>query len=157
MNDKDTPPETDANPSPNAEDEAKIVVDEDWKSQVQAEKEAAEQQRQQEQEPQPGRGRIPPASLELLVTSMAAQCMMGLGLMPDPFTNEVSTNLDLAKHQIDTLDMLEQKTEGNRTKEETDLLSNSLHELRMLYVSVSKAPPAPTSDEPPESGNIVMP
>ncbi len=137
-------------------EEPKIVVDDDWKEQVQAEKEAAaaelEQQAVQQEAMQ-----IPPASFDLLISSLSTQALFALGLIPDPRTNQPQVDLDAAKHQIDMLSILEEKTKGNCTPEETKMLSTSLHELRMLFVEVSKnAPKADGPDDQPSS-NIVMP
>jgi hypothetical protein len=82
----------------------------------------------------------------MLVVTMATQAMALLGQGVDPETNEPAANLPLARHHIDLLVMLEEKTEGNRTEEETVLLSNLLHQLRLLCVSVESSgesdPPA---------------
>ena len=50
---------------------------------------------------------------------------------------EPAVNLDMAKHQIDTLSVLEEKTKGNLNEEEKRLLDAALYETRMRYVSVS--------------------
>jgi hypothetical protein len=134
------------------QEDPKIIVDEDWKSQVKAEKELADEQ-PAEQAEQP---EMPPPSLELLVTSLAAQAAVGLGLMPDPFSNSTHLELDMAKHHIDMLGVIEEKTKGNLSKEEHEMLDSALHELRMLYVQVSNNPPSESEDSPP-SGGIVTP
>ena len=54
--------------------------------------------------------------------------------IPNPETDEVVINLPLVKHIIDTIEMLEQKTQGNLTAPEANFLSNTLYELRMGYV-----------------------
>ena len=66
------------------------------------------------------------------------QAMMSMGLMPDPSGGEPKIYLDQAKHFIDTVAMLEEKTEGNRTDEESNLFRHLLHELRMAYVAIQK-------------------
>ena len=55
---------------------------------------------------------------------------MALGLLPNPVTKKADVQLDQAKHAIDLLTMLQQKTEGNRTPEESGELEAALHELR---------------------------
>ena len=52
-------------------------------------------------------------------------------------TKKPNLELDQAKHVIDLLTMLEQKTEGNRSPEETAELDSTLHELRLAYVTIS--------------------
>ena len=89
---------------------------------------------------------LPPATFDMLVFTMATQAMALLGQGVGSETNEPEFNLPLARHHIDLLAMLEEKTEGNRTEEETALLSNLLHQLRLLCVSVESSgesdPPA---------------
>jgi len=64
--------------------------------------------------------KLPPPSFALIVASFAAQASVALGQMPNPMTNKQEVNLELAKHAIDTLAILEQKTKGNLTADETD-------------------------------------
>jgi hypothetical protein len=130
-----------------APEEKKIIVDEDWKSQAQAEKEELERHKHEEpaaaspdqQEPETAMPPMPPASLAFLVSSLGMQAMIALGLMPDPTTGKPEVHLDQAKHFIDTVAMLDEKTEGNRTPEESAMLGDLLHELRMGYVAVQSA------------------
>ncbi len=132
-------------------EERKIVIDEDWKGQVEREKQAAEAAKEEGEE-QEGEGaqqpekdaseaQLPPVSFPTLVTSLAAQALAAMGQMPDPAEGHPVVRPDLAKHCIDTLGMLEEKTKGNLTTEETGMLSEILHQLRMLFVSVRNAPP----------------
>jgi len=141
----------------------KIIVDDDWKAQAQAEKERLAEETQKpasvagsaapsaagsEAPPAeaaapaaeaPGRAReIPPASFETLVQTLAAQAMMGLGGYEDPQTHRRLVDLDLAKHMIDTLRILEEKTRGNATEEERKLLDRTVYDLRMLFVDISQ-------------------
>ena len=148
------------------EREPKIIVDSDWKEQVAREKEQAaqaaggkaeqsadgeqradgEQSGEEEQnaeststqreEPAPP---PPPASFEILVSMLFTQAMSMLGQIPDPNTGKPSVNKPYAKHHIDTLEMLSEKTTGNLTESESSMLSEALHALRMTYVNV-KAP-----------------
>lgn len=128
--------------------EKKIIVDEDWKTQVQAEKEAAEQPPTEESTETPADASadklgqdvpLPPASLEILIGSLATQAMVSLGIFPNPATNEVQRLPNQAKHLVDMLQVLQEKTEGNRTAEESAMLEDTLHQLRMAYVQISQA------------------
>ena len=76
----------------------------------------------------------PPASFSVLVTMLFTQAMAMLGQMPDPNTGEAKVNKPFAKHYIDTLEMLEMKTKGNLDEQETAMLNEALHALRMMYV-----------------------
>jgi hypothetical protein len=135
----------------------KIIVDEDWKSQVQAEKEAAAKSDGEPGEaeapdaaprqhaPTGGVGAIPPATLDVLISSLAAQAMAAMGHLPDPREGHPVVRPDVAKHAIDMLGMLEEKTKGNRTPEESAMLEGILHELRMIFVTTRKESSAPAS------------
>ena len=125
----------------------KIIIDEDWKAQVEAEREAL--RKKQEATPTGGPAEKPaseaqrppsPASLATLIASLALQAMMALGLVADPKSSPPQPHLDEARHLIDMLQMLEDKTAGNRTPEESRLLDSTLHDLRMAYVSVQSRP-----------------
>lgn len=120
---------------------SKLIIDEDWKSQAQAEKEALERQLHQQPSPPPKTAEtapMPPATLAVLLTTLATQTLAALGQIPHPVSGKPEFHLDEAKHFIDTLEMLETKTAGNRSAEETQLLDNLLHELRLGYVEVQK-------------------
>ena len=62
-----------------------------------------------------------------------------LGQLPNPATGDKTVNLQAAKSVIDALEMLEVKTEGNLTTEESKLLSTALANLRPLYEKVADA------------------
>ena len=91
-----------------------------------------------------------PADLSTLISSLATQAMMALGQFPNPISGKNEVNLPFAQHMIDTLAMLQEKTEGNRTAEESTLLANALHQLRMGFVYVKQQPPAAAEETPPE-------
>lgn len=79
---------------------------------------------------------IPPASFTVLISTIATQASVALGLIADPRTNKPEVNLDLAKHFIDTLALLEGKTQGNLTAEESQLLAAATSQLQMTFVSL---------------------
>ena len=81
---------------------------------------------------------LPPASFTFLVVSLRAQAEMQLGLMPFGEEEKPKPDLPLARHTIDLMGMLSEKTKGNLTLEEQRLLENSLTELRFRYVQVSE-------------------
>jgi len=121
----------------------KIIVDEDWKSRVQAEREATHKAEAPAPDapdaPDPTHGQdlpIPEASFSVLVTTLATQALVALGQAPAPDENKVIVNLPFAKHCVDTLAILAEKTQGNLTPAEDTLLTRFLYELRMLYVAV---------------------
>ncbi len=121
--------------------EKKLVIDEDWKSQVEAEKEAARHAEEPAKPAEPSaaaRGPLPPADLAFLIGTLYIQGAMALGLLLNPVTKKADVQLDQAKHSIDLLTVLQQKTEGNRTPQESEELEAALHELRMAYVTVQQ-------------------
>ncbi|NOY29266.1 MAG: DUF1844 domain-containing protein [Planctomycetes bacterium] len=125
-------------------EDKKIIIDDDWKSQVAAEKEElkreaeeqpAESPPSQEMPPQ----EMPPASFEMLMTMFATEAMAALGQLPNPMTNELSINIEHARYAIDMLQMLEEKTKGNLEPNEAKTLEDLLHQLRMLFVAQKPA------------------
>ena len=77
---------------------------------------------------------VPPASFEFLAESLRLQAEMQLGLMRLGAEEEPPAYLELARHTIDLMAMLQEKTRGNLTLEEQRLLENSLTLLRFRYV-----------------------
>ncbi len=77
---------------------------------------------------------LPPASFEFLVFSFRTQAEMQLGLIHFGEEEKPEPNLPLARHTIDLLAVLLDKTKGNLTLEEQRLIENSLTELRFRYV-----------------------
>ena len=121
----------------------KIAVDDDWKAQAQAEKEKLDEQAKKRQQEDKGAQdqaarELPPATFATLVSSLAAQTMLAMGGMQDPRTKRRMVDLALAKHHIDTLTMLEEKTKGNLTDEEVKLLDQVLYQVRMQYVQMAQ-------------------
>ncbi|HJZ79833.1 MAG TPA: DUF1844 domain-containing protein, partial [Pyrinomonadaceae bacterium] len=84
-----------------------------------------------------------PASFLSLIMSLASNAAASLGMMPHPVTGETGVDLQTAKHWIDILGMLEQKTQGNLDEQEALMLENLLADLRMQYVSFGNAPTPP--------------
>lgn len=124
-------------------DEKKLIIDEDWKREAQREKEKVAAQETQEKKEEaieePGRGRreLPRGDLVGLVNMLTTQALFALGLIQVKGEEEREPDLELARYNIDLLDVIEQKTKGNLTPEEQELLKNTLSDLRMGYVSVA--------------------
>ena len=121
------------------ENKPKIHVDDDWKKQAQDEKEKLAKQEAAEKQSKKGveRGPLPPASFTLLVISLTTQVRMCLGDIENPASGQKQVELELAKHNIDLLGVLEEKTRGNLSEEEKKLLDSVLYELRMRYVQLA--------------------
>ena len=84
-----------------------------------------------------------PASFVSLIMSLASNAAASLGMMPHPVTGETGVDLKTAKHWIDVLGMLEEKTKGNLDPQEEQMLEGLLADLRMQYVSFSGSPAPP--------------
>jgi hypothetical protein len=72
------------------------------------------------------------------VLSIASAAMMGLGLAPRPDSGKTEVDLELARQNIDLLDMIQTKTKNNLTPDETKLLDRVLFEVRTKFLEVSK-------------------
>ncbi len=69
--------------------------------------------------------------------SLSTSVLVCLGELPDPVSNEKSTNLPLAKQTIGIIEMLNEKTKGNLNEEEEKLIEGILYDLRMKYISAA--------------------
>ena len=81
---------------------------------------------------------LPPPNFEFLVFSLKMQAEVRLGLMGPAEDKEEQPDLLAARHAIDMLAMLEEKTRGNLSLEERRILENSLTELRFRYVQATE-------------------
>ncbi|MBW2600975.1 MAG: DUF1844 domain-containing protein [Deltaproteobacteria bacterium] len=77
---------------------------------------------------------LPEVNFSTFIFSLSSSAFLHLGEIEDPSTGTKQKNLPMAKHTIDILGMLKEKTEGNLTEDETQLLTNILYDLRMRYV-----------------------
>jgi len=75
------------------------------------------------------------------VVMHAQNAALFLGQIPNPKTGQGEVNLDLARMFIDQLAMIQEKTRGNLTSEESKVLSNALSNLQMAYVEIAKEQP----------------
>jgi hypothetical protein len=82
-----------------------------------------------------------PASFASFMMSITSNAASALGMMEHPVTGKREVDLELGKHWIDVLGMLEQKTRGNLLPQEQQILEGLLADLRMQYVSLTNATP----------------
>jgi hypothetical protein len=82
-----------------------------------------------------------PASFASFLMSIASNAAASLGMMEHPVTHKREVDLELGKHWIDVLGMLEKKTHGNLLPQEQQILEGLLADLRMQFVSLSNATP----------------
>lgn len=115
-------------------DEKRIFVDDDWKAQAQAEKE-----RLSEQTAQTEAGPAPTPQFAEILDLIVMQAAAGLGLMRGHGGERIPPNLEIAKHFIDLIQVLEDKTKGNLSPEEKKMMDGVLYEMRMRYVQVAGA------------------
>ena len=88
----------------------------------------------------------------------AQNAALFLGQIPNPKTGEGEVNLELAKMFIDQLAMVQEKTRGNLTNEETTVLRNALSNLQMAYVEVARqVPKGGAQPTPPSAPSSTMP
>jgi hypothetical protein len=84
--------------------------------------------------------KLPPPSFSLLVATLGSQAMVSLGQVPNPLDGKTEVRLDLAKHAIEMLAILEQKSKGNLDADEAKMLEAVLHQLRMAFVAANTHP-----------------
>ncbi|MBN2447604.1 MAG: DUF1844 domain-containing protein [Phycisphaerae bacterium] len=112
--------------------EKKIIVDDDWKAEARREKERlAEEEAQRAEEP------LPAPSFPELVNMIVMQAFAGMGMLAGAGGERMPPNLEIAKHFVDMLQVLDDKTKNNLTTDEKKLLDQALYELRMRYVELS--------------------
>jgi len=112
----------------------KIIVDDDWKAEAQREKQrlaAQETARAARAEP------LPDPTFAELVNLVALQALVGLGLVGGPGGEPIPAQPDVARHFIDMLQVLQEKTANNLAPEEKRLLDATLYDLRMRYVELT--------------------
>jgi len=125
-----------------ADEGKKLIIDEGWKEQAQREKEVLaakekEEKEKQAAEEQEGGGPLPPGTFAALVSMLTTQALFALGLIRVRGEEERGPDLEMARYNIDMLEMLSEKTKGNLTPEEQKMLKNTLADLHMGFVSVA--------------------
>ena len=98
------------------------------------------------------RPKLPPVDFSAFIAELGTTALAYLGGFQNPETKEVFVDLEMAKRTIDTIDLLKEKTKGNLTAPESNLLDNTLYNLRMTYIRIANNPPPPPTPETSESG-----
>lgn len=129
-------------------DAPKLIIDTDWKSQAQAEKDRLQEASKPKTSPAGAAGAGAPGAeaegadreigMEDLVRMLVTQALSYMGAFPDPRTGKAVVSIEMARVFIDLLGVLEDKTKGNLTPEESTLISRTLSELRLEWVDLSK-------------------
>ena len=94
-------------------------------------------QARQAYERQSGRAGERKSDLETLILSLSTSAMIQLGLVEDPAGGRIPADFEAARHTIDMLAVVQEKTRGNLTPQEEQLLEQVLYELRLAYVNIS--------------------
>lgn len=81
---------------------------------------------------------LPKIDLTTFILSISSAAYMGLGIVPSPEGGQPHVDLELARQNIDLLELIYEKTRGNRTPEEDRLVEQLLFETRMKYIERSK-------------------
>lgn len=81
---------------------------------------------------------LPEPNFTALIFSLSSTALFHLGEIADPQTNEKKKDLPLAKHAIDTIAMLQEKTAGNLTEEEKKFTESILADLRWRFINATK-------------------
>ena len=77
---------------------------------------------------------LPEINFATFIISLNASALVNLGVIEDPASGKKIKNLAMGKQTIDILSMMEEKTKGNLTTEEENMLKNILYDLRIIYV-----------------------
>lgn len=81
---------------------------------------------------------LPEVDFAAFVLSLSSSALLHFGDFPDPVSGKRERNLDMAKQTIDILGVLREKTRGNLSKDEEQLMDSLLHDLRIKYVEERK-------------------
>ena len=94
-------------------------------------------QEKAEQKESPPQLPLPEVNFSTFIVSLSTEVLFHLGEFPHPVSGERQKDLPLAKHAIDTLAVLKEKTQGNLSDEEQKLLEGMLYDLRMAFIRAS--------------------
>ncbi|MCP4340370.1 MAG: DUF1844 domain-containing protein [Desulfobulbaceae bacterium] len=81
---------------------------------------------------------MPEVTFPAFIMSLNTSALYHLGEIADPATGKRIVDLDLAKHAIDTLVLMQNKTKGNLTEDEAELLKNMLYDIKIRFVKAVK-------------------
>ena len=81
---------------------------------------------------------MPPADFNYLIQTFYLQALINIGSIPNPVTQTSEANPELAKFNISMMEILQEKTKGNLTEAEQQLLGDCLHQVRMAFVDIGK-------------------
>ncbi|MBI4767349.1 MAG: DUF1844 domain-containing protein [Deltaproteobacteria bacterium] len=117
-------------------DRRKIFSESEKEPEVGESKQGKVQEEAEKKEPPP-RPPLPEVNFSTFIVSLSTEVLFHLGEFPHPVSGEKEKDLPLAKHAIDTLAMLKEKTQGNLNEEEQKLMEGMLYDLRMAFIRAS--------------------
>lgn len=85
-----------------------------------------------------GRCVMPEVTFSTFIMSLNTSALYHLGEIKDPHTGQTNVDFELARHAIDTLVMLQQKTKGNLTRDEDEMLKSILYDVKLRFVKARK-------------------
>ena len=132
-------------------DESRFKVDDEWKESVAREKAEAAREKYQEAEGPQKAEELPEADFRVFLAGLYTQALMSLGEVENPASGRKERHLPETEYLVDTLEMLRDKTEGNRSQPETEYLTNLLHDLHMRYVRAAEESKGKQQQNPEES------
>jgi hypothetical protein len=121
-----------------ADTSPEIQVDSDWKAEAQAEKVRLQDAEQKATEKAEAKQQMPEPNFRGLLGILASQALMGLGMHQDPSGKGVMVDLEGAKFVIDLLEMLQNKTDGNLSEEESTEIKQLVTELQNRFVQIAE-------------------
>lgn len=81
---------------------------------------------------------MPEVTFSALIMSLNTSVLFHLGEIQDPATGKTEVNHELARHAIDTLVMLQEKTKGNLDRDEEEMLKNIVYDIKLRFVKAVK-------------------
>ena len=116
-----------------ADDEKKIIVDDDWKKEAKQEKEKLAKETTKPKETSNDQ-KMPPGDFAAVISMMATQALFAMGMLQVEGQEGRKPDLNIAKYNIDMLETIQEKTKGNVSKDEEQILKNTISQLQSAYV-----------------------
>ncbi|MBN1850172.1 MAG: DUF1844 domain-containing protein [Deltaproteobacteria bacterium] len=110
----------------------------DEKGHIKEEEKAEKEGKHETKQKELGKAPLPEVNFNTLIFSLSSSALLHMGEISDPQSGETKKDLDLAKHSIDIIGMLKEKTKGNLADDERQFLDNILTDLRLRFVKASK-------------------
>jgi hypothetical protein len=120
------------------DEQGKLKKDKEDKKEAAEKVEEKEERKGEPEKEEAERSPLPEVNFNSLIFSLSSSVLLHLGEIADPQSGEKKKDIALAKHTIDTIAMLREKTQGNLTEEEKKFLETILADLRLRYVKAAE-------------------